>query len=308
MILTAALAVTGCSAGGDGGSEKAEGAAAKADSSHPDDGRAAGSTVPEGEKAKPAKRSVRLAPTHIIRTAELEVRVKDVAKTLVVARRAAEGAGGHIADETTERLDSDSGITSRVVLRVPQERYDAVLAELEGAGKLLARRADAKDVTDQVVDVESRIATQRASVVRVRALMDRAEKLADVVTLEGQLSSRQAELESLLAQRASLKDRTTLSTITLTLSEAAGKERKEPADDDPAFLDALGGGWDALGTTVRWIGVVIGAVAPFAAVLAVFYAVWRWLVRPRLSKRRTAVTGAPAPLPAYGTAPAPERD
>ena len=76
-------------------------------------------------------------------------------------------------------------MTSRVVLRVPQEKYDAVLAELAGAGKLLSRKADAEDVTDQVVDVESRIATQRASVNRVRALMDRAVKLSDVVTLEG---------------------------------------------------------------------------------------------------------------------------
>ncbi|RST19959.1 DUF4349 domain-containing protein, partial [Streptomyces sp. WAC04770] len=37
---------------------------------------------------------------------------------------------------------------------------------------------------------------------RVRELMDKAEKLSDVVTLEGELSSRQADLESLLAQQA----------------------------------------------------------------------------------------------------------
>ena len=56
--------------------------------------------------------------------------------------------------------------------------------------------------------------------------MDKAEKLTDVVALEGELSSRQADLESLLAQQASLKDRTTLATVTLELSEPDGEGRR----------------------------------------------------------------------------------
>lgn len=239
-----------------------------------------------------------LLPAHIIRTAELDVEVKDATKALAAARRTAENAGGHVAGETTERID-DAHVSSHVVLRVPQEKYDAVLAELAGAGKLLSRKADAKDVTDQVVDVESRIATQRASVNRVRALMDRADKLSDVVTLEGQLSSRQAELESLLAQQAALRDRTTLATITLSLSENEDKGR-QAEDDGPGFLDALGGGWHALVTAALWIGIAIAAVAPWVAVFALLYAVWRWVVRPRLPKRPTQETPRPAPLPVHG--------
>ncbi|TQK51271.1 uncharacterized protein DUF4349 [Streptomyces sp. SLBN-118] len=245
--------------------------------------------------------------THIIRTTVLEVEVKDAPKALAAARSAAENAGGHVANESTERID-DTHVTSRVVLRVPQEKYDEVLAELAGAGKLLSRKADAKDVTDQVVDVESRIATQRASVNRVRALMDRAAKLSDVVTLEGQLSSRQAELESLLAQQAALKDRTALATITLSLSEPEKEEHRQ--DDDPGFLDALGGGWDALVATGRWIAVAFGAVAPFAAVLAALYALWRWVLRPRLPRRPAAeaTATAPAHTPCPGPGSGPDQD
>lgn len=112
-------------------------------------------------------------------------------KAAAVARSVAEGSGGLVANEETERVD-DTHEMSHLVLRVPQGEYDAVLKELAGTGKLLSRTSSAKDVTDQVVDVESRIATQRASVARVRKLMERAGKLSDVVTLEGELSSRQA--------------------------------------------------------------------------------------------------------------------
>lgn len=307
LLLTASLGLAGCSAAdsasdsdakAQSGAKPAEGAkGGVADSGYAAD--KPGQPGEPGEARKPAA----LPQTHIIRTAQLSVEVKDAPKALADARRAAESVGGHVANESTERLD-DTHVTSRVVLRVPQESYDSVLSELAGAGKLLSRKADAKDVTDQVVDVESRIATQRASVARVRALMDRASKLSDVVTLEGELSSRQAELESLLAQQASLKDRTTLATITLELSETEKKEQKK-TDEGPGFLDALGGGWNALVTAVLWIGMAFAAVAPWGAALALLYALWRWAIRPRLPKRTTP---APTPAPAPATAPAPDQD
>ncbi|MDQ1007657.1 hypothetical protein QFZ82_002142 [Streptomyces sp. V4I23] len=284
LLLTASLGLVGCGAG--------DSASGDAKSAAHDGGRgAAGSGFSADESAeKPAEGADRdgtakpSAPpaAHVIRTAALDMEVKDAVKALANARAVVERAGGRVENETSERVD-DTHVTSHVVLRVPQEQYGPVLTELAGAGKLLSRKADAKDVTDQVVDVQSRIATQRASVARVRELMERATKLSDVVTLEGQLSSRQAELESLLARQASLKDRTTLATITLTLTEAETPDAKE--DDDPGFLDALGGGWDALVATLRWITVAIGAVAPFAALLGLLYAMWRWLVRPRLRPR-----------------------
>ncbi|MGI5403528.1 DUF4349 domain-containing protein [Streptomyces sp. CA-135486] len=293
LFLTASLALAGCSA--DDAQSTADDKSAAKPAAEGGAGSGYAADQSSGARQTPPKQP--LPPTHIIRTAELEVEVKDGAKALAAARRTAETAGGHVANETTERLD-DTHVTSRIVLRVPQEKYDGVLAELAGAGKLISRKADAKDVTDQVVDVESRIATQRASVARVRALMDRAEKLSDVVTLEGQLSSRQAQLESLLAQQAALKDRTTLATITLSLSESEDKGPKKE-DDGPGFLDALGGGWDALLATGRWIAVATGAVAPFAAVVAALYALWRWVLGPRLPKRRVAAA-ASAPEPGPG--------
>ncbi|MEV0040999.1 DUF4349 domain-containing protein [Streptomyces sp. NPDC050804] len=299
-LLTISLALAGCGANdtesqnsssdraadaapAQGGGQKGAGAA----------GQAAQAPGSEGAKATTAPSR---AGTHVIRTAELTVRVKDTQKALSTARAAAVNAGGLVENESTE-LDGDSYVMSRIVLRVPQDEYDSVLAELEGTGTLLARKANAEDVTDQVVDVDSRIASQRVSVARIRELMDRATKLGDVVALEGELSSRQAALESLLAQQASLKDRTTLATITLELSEAPlARPQKTKEDDGPGFLDALGGGWDAFTATVRWIAVVIGAVAPFAAAFAVLYALWR------LARRLLSATGAHQGRPAAVTA------
>ncbi|MEU0662143.1 DUF4349 domain-containing protein [Streptomyces lavendulocolor] len=298
VLLAASLALAGCGASDDdraAGSEKAadgrpgpgyaadgSGADGKASDGTGSDGTGSDAKTGPAATAAPEQRQRQ----HVIRTAVLSVEVADATAALAKARAVTEAAGGHVADETTERVDDDH-VTSQIVLRVPQSAYDATLKELAGAGKLLSRKAAAEDVTDQVVDVESRIATQRASVARVRELMDRATKLSDVVTLEGQLSSRQADLEALLAKQAALKDRTALATITLHLNERE-RPAAEPEDDGPGFGDALSGGWNALVSTAKWAAIVLLAVAPWAAVLLVGYAGWRWLVRPRTARRRTA--------------------
>lgn len=253
------------------------------------------------------QRSPDIASEHVVRKTQLTVRVKDVPSTLDDTRNTVEAAGGYIADETTDR-DSSRHERSRLVLRVPQKEYADVLNELSDAGKLIKRKVSSDDVTDQVVDVESRIASQKASVERVRDLMDKATEISDIVSLEGQLSSRQAELESLQARQASLKDRTELATITLTLSETEVKEEKQ--DDEPGFTDALGGGWDAFVTTLRWIAVAVGATLPFLAALAALLLTWR-LARHRLPQRlRPAAQPAVVPPagptgPAAGRSPAP---
>ncbi|MFE4060137.1 DUF4349 domain-containing protein [Streptomyces sp. NPDC059096] len=308
-LLTVSLALAGCSAGttdeasSKGAARPAEGRGGQAADREAGAGAGTGDTGASGAPAATGApgadgRSAAPAGVHVIRTAELTVRVEDTSKALSTARAAAGKAGGLVQDEVTER-DEDSGATSRIVLRVPQASYDTVLAELSGTGKLLSRKANAEDVTEQVVDVESRVASQRVSVARVRKLMDRATSLSDVVRLEGELSSRQSALESLLAQQASLKDRTTLATITLELFEDP-VVREDGKAEDPGFLDALGGGWDALLATVRWIGLVLGAVLPFAAVFAALLLLWR-LVR-RLLPARAPAAGPVEPVEPAGTA------
>nr|WTB34299.1 DUF4349 domain-containing protein [Streptomyces sp. NBC_00830] len=284
--LAALLALSGCGASDIADSKSAAGDTAKNAAPRAERADAAAGSADQGsaesgsaEKKKPSA----LSTPHVIRKASLSVEVKSVPKAVAAARAAVESTGGLVASESTERID-DTHEESHIVLRVPQGEYDAVLRELAGGGKLLSRTSEAKDVTDQVVDVESRIATQRASVARVRKLMDRADKLADVVTLEGELSSRQADLESLLSQQESLKDRTTLATITLSLSEPESPSNSKD-DDDPGFVDALGGGWHAFVTMVRWIAMAVGAAAPFLAAAAGLLLLGR-LLRTWLTRRR----------------------
>ncbi|MEU6197650.1 DUF4349 domain-containing protein [Streptomyces sp. NPDC047061] len=275
VLLAAALVLTGCGANDDSGGSSASDAKADVNSVAQE---AAGSAGAKDSGSGAGRTTPDLTANRIIRTASLTVQVKDVPKALDEARTAAEDAGGYVGNETTSR-DAEGNERTRVVLRVPTAKYDEVLTGLQGAGKLIDRTAKAQDVTDQVVDVDSRVTSQRASVARIRELMDRASKLSDVVTLEGELSSREADLESLLAQQASLKDRTSMATITLSLTRTP--VAKAAKDDSPGFVDAVSGGWHVFVTMLRWIALALGAALPFAALAAVAALLWWKLVRRR---------------------------
>ena len=83
----------------------------------------------------------------------------------------------------------------------------------------------------------------QASVDRVRALMSQATKLADIVTLEAELSRRQADLEATQTQLAALEDAVSLAPVEVRLS--TDEKVLEEADDDTGFLAGLTAGWTA---------------------------------------------------------------
>ncbi|MEE4422049.1 DUF4349 domain-containing protein [Streptomyces bugieae] len=244
----------------------------------------------------------RAASSQIVRTATLTVRAEDVPGAVDRARAVVDGAGGYPAAETTDR-DPEGHERSRLVLRVPPAEYDAVLVRLARLGTVVSRQVSAKDVTDQVVDVDSRVRTQRASVARVRALMEKATSIGDIVSLESELSSRQADLESLEAQLKSLRDRTAMATVTLLLRQPDAAPDGASDDDTRSFGDALSGGWRAFLAAVKWLLVALGAVLPFAVAVGLLYGLWR-LVRGRLPsalRRRTrAADSRDEPGPAAG--------
>ncbi|MFD9302301.1 DUF4349 domain-containing protein [Streptomyces sp. NPDC060048] len=308
ISLTGALALTGCAGGGgdkaadtaaEGAAPRQQEAAGKGAAAAP---AASGAPAPPSDKNQP-QAPVR---TQVIRTATLGVETEDAQKATAGARTAAEKAGGYVGNETTKR-GSDGAMTSTVTLRVPGERFDAVLAAMEGSGKLLDRKVEAQDVTQKVADVDSRVTSQQASVARVREMMEKASGLGDVVMLEGELSKRQSDLESLLAQQTALKDQTSLGTITLTFSEPAKPAREPEEKAEPGFLDALAGGWNVFASLVRFLLMAIAAASPFlltgAALLLGYrrYRTWR-PAKPKTglpSQRAAARTG-----PVRGTPPA----
>lgn len=276
--LLLALALTGCTGGGDDADTTASaGAGSGAESL--DTGAApapAEAGAPPDAAASAPLGRVTLAGAELIRTAQLGVQVDDVRAAADRAVDITVAAAGLVTSEQSSGAEGYGDAS--LVLRIPPERFDGVVGDLAGLGTELRRSVGVEDVGDQVVDLESRLATQRASVERVRALLEQAQSLADVVQVEGELTRRTADLESLQARLAAITERVDLATVTLDLY-AADSPAATQQGETIGFLEGLRGGWAALLATLRVLGATAGALLPFVPLLLLAALAWRLRAR-----------------------------
>jgi uncharacterized coiled-coil protein SlyX len=271
VAVAAALLLTACSADeADTAVSPAGADAGQADASPVEPA----TSVPGGTASDGATLArVSVASSAVVRTGEIDVRVDDVRRAADAAARLARDAGGVVSSEQTEADRGDGDARATLLLRVPPERFDAVVDGVAALGAELQRSVATEEVGEELIDLESRVATQRASVERVRALLAEADDLAQVVQIEGELTRRTADLESLQARLAALRDRVARSALTVRLDSA--EAAPEPAGA-LGFLDGLRGGWEAFVATARAVAVTVGAVLPFLPFVALAgYAVLR---------------------------------
>ncbi|MEU9884301.1 DUF4349 domain-containing protein [Sphaerisporangium sp. NPDC051011] len=248
-----------------------------------------------GEAGSPVK--IAEPVRSIVYTGEMTVRAKDVTAAAEKAKQIVAASGGRLDSEESTSDGSGGGAT--LVFKVPPDGYQALLGRLgKELGKREALRQATEDVTEQVADVDSRLKSAQSSLDQLRSLLSKAKTIGEVLSVEREISTREADLESLQARQKSLAARTAEATLTLRVVGPAAVVQ-EPDDDPPGFLSGLRDGWDALVTSFKVVLMVLGALLPWLVVLA---AVWFAVsaVRRRARRRRVEAerVAAEATVPA----------
>jgi hypothetical protein len=318
-VLAAAVAVAFALAGCSGGAQRdsastASGRGEKAvapAAQQPDAGAQPGGANYATDAKNPAKDPLTpvTANRSIIHTGTITMRVEHPDQAAGEVSVLAIGANGFVAAD--QRSNDGSRSEARVVVRVPADKFDSTLDSISHirGGNQEGRSVDTQDVTEQMVDLDVRIANGQASVDRVRALMARAQTIAEIVSLESELARREGDLESLKARKAKLDDTTALSTITAVLLGPDAKAA--PTKSKIGFVAGLVAGWRAFVGSMQILLTLLGALLPWllaiGLLLAAFLAVRRRSRRPREPKitvplapaqtapAHTADEGAPGP-------------
>jgi hypothetical protein len=157
------------------------------------------------------------------------------------------------------------------------------------------RGIQTQDVTEDLVDLDARLATQEASVERVRALLARAQTIGEIVSIESELTQRMAELDSLKQRRERLGGLVALSTITLNLR---GPDSPGLAEPESGFLAGLKSGWAGFLASVEIVLTIVGWLLPFALVIGPPVWLLVWLLRRRRTRPATPAAQTPPTTPA----------
>ena len=289
VLLGGGMFLAGCSGGSSSVASSSEAAGQPAAANQP--ARAAAPSAPAIGNAGGqggTGTTARLAPaSSIIYTAQLTVRARDVSSAAAQAAQIAGGAGGYVSNETvTVNPDHPSEATASVQLKIPVTAYSVTLGQLgQRLGSQLALQQQAQDVTQRVADVNSQVASDQAAIAQLRALLSHAGSVGDLLSVQNQINSEESNLESMQAQQRALSHQTSYATVTLTILGPKAKPVLHRPKAPPTLAGGFGAGWHALRVAVSWTLAFLGAIAPFAVVLAVAgYVVYRgrrWLNRRR---------------------------
>ncbi|WP_119731173.1 DUF4349 domain-containing protein [Thermomonospora amylolytica] len=281
-VLAAAL-LAAVLAGCGGGSRPAESEAgapapARVQENQARDAGGAGGTGGAGGGNAQTGRQVVIDDRAVVHTAGLRVRAPKVDAAAAQAKQLVAAAGGYVQQE------SSGGGGAQLTFKIPSERYTPTLDGLARLGTRLSLNQRAEDVTEEVADVDSRVRSAEASLESFRRLLRRADTVGEVIEVEREIASRQADLEALQARQKSLAHRTRYATVTLTL---VGPERRPDRDDGQGgFLGGLERGWNGLLAVGGALAVVAGFLLPLTPVFVLIGAV-AWIARGvRRGRRR----------------------
>ena len=174
----------------------------------------------------PVALAIQTVARQIIFTADMTVAVTDVAAAGVEATRIVEGLGGFLFGQQTVGLPEPR---SMLTFKVAPDDFQEALSRLGSIGEIRTQNVSADDVTERIVDLESRIKTAEVSVERLQGLIAEATTVAAIAELETQLLDRETQLEVMRGQLRTIQDQVAYATIVVTLTEAVSRPQVDLA-------------------------------------------------------------------------------
>jgi len=223
----------------------------------------------------------------IIRTVTLALSVDDVSHAFQQVDLMADSVGGSVTSSTFKQEGDRTNAT--VVLRIPadQRTYNAAMEQLRKlAVRVPEESLSSQDVTEEFVDLESNLRNLQATDVRLVSLMERAQKVDEVIAVQRELANVRGQIERIEGRRRFLERRSEFTTINLTLRDvvAASSGQRPEWSPQATLTEAL----NALSRSLQGVaraGIWLAVWLPVYGLPCV--AAW-WVVRQHRRRRQPA--------------------
>ena len=165
----------------------------------------------------------------IIKTVDLSVQTKEY-DAYVSALTASISANGGYVEKSESGMGGyrNSNRYSTYVVRIPSDKPDAFLTAAGKNGKIVSKTENQQNVTLEYVDLESRISAYKTEKETLTKLLEKAESLENVLSIQERLSEVNYQIESYTSQLRVLENRVSYSTVTLNISEVERVTETEP--------------------------------------------------------------------------------
>jgi hypothetical protein len=184
----------------------------------------------------------------IIKTASLQLEVKDFNAYYTSLREKIRSAGGYVAEE--QQTASEYKKENSITIKVPVDQFDnAITLFTEGVQKIDERKITSQDVTAEYVDTRSRMEAKKHVRDRYTDLLKQAKNMEEILNVQGEINGIQEEIEAAAGRIQYLGHSASFSTIHLTYYQVLNAIAKNKEDEKPSFGTKLssafktGGNW-----------------------------------------------------------------
>ena len=156
----------------------------------------------------------------IIKDAEIKLLVENSDVAIDRITQVVSDVGGYIISSRVWYKDwgDESYKYSNITIGVPADQFERSLSRLRGlALRVTDEKATGEDVTDQFVDIQSKLENLQATRERVLGFLDQAETVEEALAINEELSKIEGQIEELQGRINYLSDRSAFSTITITI-------------------------------------------------------------------------------------------
>lgn len=182
------------------------------------------------------------AQRKIIRHANMTLETKAFDEALREIESLVTGSGGYIESQS---IDGQSlsyrgdyfERSASIMARIPAEKLDEVASQVGTLCNVVSRSESMDDISDTYFDAQARLETLNIQEERLLSILEKAESLEDVITLESALSDVRYEIESITASLRRMDSQVTYSYLNMDLREVV--EYQKISDQPPTFSKRL---------------------------------------------------------------------
>lgn len=285
-VIAAALLLTACGSSHGGAYKNAEAtmdyAASAAEGVYEDYAYDYEEAMPMAEEAPAPEQAeeVKDNDRKLIKTYSLEVETREYGKLIGQIETKVAVLGGYIENCDTGILSySKETHYARYVIRIPKDNADKFVENVEEASNVVEKSTNVEDVTLQYVDMESRKNALKTEQARLLELLEKAETVEDLITVEARLSEVRYQIESMESQLRTYDNKIDYSTIHLNVNEVEEITKPEEKTFGGRIKDGLienfGDAIEMIGDFIVWL--ITGL--PYWILLIVFAAVVYLIVK-----------------------------
>jgi hypothetical protein len=156
--------------------------------------------------------------TKIIKTAVVDLEVKNVTGAVETIREIVDQRGGYLSTTNIGKNYNDQ-VTGTVVLRIPAAQFDSALSGVKEVGTVTSISTQGRDVTEEYVDVQAQISSYESQISQYNLIMKNATNVKDIINIQQQIDQVQTNLDRVNGRMKYLNSQIDYSTVTVTLQE-----------------------------------------------------------------------------------------